>query len=84
MKQGGVTDRHAGYSVLTPYKKATSTVTQTMQYSKDGNNWVDLATVRITRSVSRQGGVWQQGITTSLSTKSATILLPPKGFYQLN
>src|SRR6185295_7937703 len=33
MSDGGIADRHAGYTVFTPYKKAALTITQTYQYS---------------------------------------------------
>jgi RHS repeat-associated protein len=83
MKEGGVTDRHSGFSVLTPYKTASFTVTQTYQYSKDGKHWVDVpTTISITRSISQETGIWQQRITNSLNKREAIIALPPKGFYQ--
>jgi len=81
MSSGGVTDRHVGYTVFTPYKEAATSVTQTYQYSTDrGKSWVDVRQVTITRSITRVGGAWEQRI--SLGGAPATIVLPPKGFTQ--
>jgi hypothetical protein len=81
MNSDGAGDRHAGYSVLTPYKAAETSVTQTYQYSTNGGkSWVDVKQLTISRSITRVGGVWQEKIT--LVGQSATIVLPPKGFIQ--
>ena len=84
MSEGGAVDRHAGYSVLPPYKPATATVRQTYQYSRDGRTWIDVGSTTITRTVGQLGGSWRQTITIGSSRISAQITLPARGFYQLN
>lgn len=86
MEEGKGGDRHSGYSVNSPYKAATVTIKQTYQWSRDGKNWTDVGSgITITRTISydKASGGWQQSISTSLSSKTAVINLPPGGFFQM-